>query len=157
MHGWLHKRHSLIYTLSLKPKILLAPARPSWAWLEQHWPRAGICRHDSTVQYRWISPYRRGAACYHAVKCENSKVCGASALWVPTQGDKFCSHTLAMKVQRHLPQTPQREGCYLNFPKGVSVRGRWSYYSSYWNFEDLILLTHLINKWLSAVERGLLN
>lgn len=131
VHGWLHKRHSLIYMLSLKPRILLPPAGPSWPQLEQHWPRAGICRHDSTVQYRWIFPYRRGAACYHAVKRENSKFCGTSALWVPTQGDKFCSHTLSTKVKRYLPQTPQREGCYLNFPKAVSVCGRWSYYSFY--------------------------
>lgn len=70
------KCRSVIYMLSLKPRILPAPGGgPSLYCVTGHeWSStdlglfASICKYDSAVQYRRIFLYGEAAACYHC--CE---------------------------------------------------------------------------------------
>lgn len=91
----------------------------------------------------------------------DSRVLNASVLWALTRGDKFWSHAQLTLVNCTCTELPSREKSFNLehnwFFKAVSVCWGWSYYSFYQNFEDLVLFTHLIKKWLSALERDLLN
>lgn len=126
--GWLQEMPGVIYMLSLKPRI--------W-WLLQ----------DSRLAFAVTIQMCFGG---HG----DSRVLNASVLWAHTWGDKFWSYAPALicPAERRVSVTWAQQ-----IFKAVYVHWGWSYYSFYQNFEDLVLFTHLINRWLSALERGLLN
>lgn len=161
------KCHSVIYMLSLKPRILLAPAGPSLYCVTGH-------EWSSTDRGLVCASRQRGAIQVYFPVQRSSRV--LSLLWnVRTAGSTtlqiykpLARWQILFPCMAHRSQTApapifpaERRALFtwlqLNVFKAVSVCGRWSYYSFYQNFEDLILFTHLINRWLSAVERGLLN
>lgn len=91
------KCHSIIYMLSLKPRILLAPAGPSLycvAGRECSSTDLGLVFASTTVQCNRdiFSCTKQQPRVTIAVKREDSSVHNASVLRALTQGDEFCSH-----------------------------------------------------------------
>lgn len=129
----------------LKAKDLVAPAGP----------RAGICSDNTDVfsctrsrHVLWWPWGQLGPQCFSSVSPYTrwQTVVPCTEHW-----SKWHLHWSAQ----------QREGFqsleHNWFLKAVSVCSGWSCYSFYQSFEELVLFTPLINRWLSALERGLLN